>query len=365
MSQPTLYLLSLRNLSPYPAQGCILDLEDVFSEISGAKILAPASDLDIAEVLKDVPHQSADLFITAISSGDVIRILKGMNGRGKIFRKIYTYIFDAFLSPDQPKGRGLLKQFSRTTRAVSQIDHMFITLRPAVEEFGIHYGVPVSYVPMAADVVKFGTAQSKRCIDVNAYGRQNVSHVHALADLYNTKDSGRSLHYTSHVSFTRVNDLYRHRAFFWKVLSMSRIALAYDPSRVNPDRRHFPFAYVAQRWFESLAAGCVVAGYRPVCSDADQLLHWEDATIECPENPGEFVEFIESLLEDADRLNRVRLNNCFHMALSHDWCYRIEDMFKFLGLELDPHALARRREMLARMAREITPQLGIAAHETK
>ena len=119
MSQPTLYLLSLRNLSPYPAQGCILDLEDVFSEISGAKILAPASDLDIAEVLKDVPHQSADLFITAISSGDVIRILKGMNGRGKIFRKIYTYIFDAFLSLDQPKGRGLLKQFSRTTRAVS------------------------------------------------------------------------------------------------------------------------------------------------------------------------------------------------------------------------------------------------------
>lgn len=358
IKKPILYLLSLRNISPFPAQGCVLELEDVFSEVTGALIISPETDHDIVNFRNQALLQNANLFIPAISFEEACQILRKIKSWRNIFGKVFFYIFDAFLSESEKnKKSNFRKRLSRFTSTISKIDHIFIPILGEVNEISMHYNVPVSYIPMGSDVKKFGSSQNNRNIDINAYGRQNTIHVNILSDIYNNKESGRALYYTSHMSIGKLNDIYQHRAFFWKMLSISRIALAYDPIQVNPGKRHFPCSFVGQRWFESLAAGCVVVGYRPVCQEANELLSWEDATIECPKDPVAFVEFIEKLLCDSERLKRARLRNYLNMLLMHDWSYRIENIMKKIGLSLDTEKLIQRQEELTRLSTEARKNL--------
>jgi hypothetical protein len=113
---------------------------------------------------------------------------------------------------------------------------------------------------------------------------------------------------------------------------MSCITLAYDLKRVDPGNRQFPYSLVAQRWFEGLAAGCVVVGYRPNCPEADELLNWQDATLECPEDPEQFLQFIDELVIDPGRVAAIRQANFQNMLQAHDWGYRVVAILAAMGI---------------------------------
>lgn len=352
------YVLSLRNLKSIPAQGCVSELEDVFAEVLSAIVFAPTDASEIAGFVQRASFLRADLFVTALTASGVVGALQHAKGWRKAFHRVFAYVFDSWLSPLELARPNWRRRLSRYDRTLAQLDHLFISSMLAAEETARHYATPVSYVPLAVDTKKFGSAQPARAISVNAYGRQHPEHVRALADAYNKVSSARSLYFTSHMAIASVHDLPRHRAFFWKMLSMSSIALAYDPMRVNPDARQWRYSFVGQRWFESLAAGCVVVGFRPSCPAADELLNWQDATLECPEDTSEFMRFIDELLDDPERLDTIRVSNVRHMLAEHDWSHRIELMTAALG---DDPTLAqrKRRSQLRRLSESMSVGLPV------
>lgn len=357
-ARPPFFVLSLRKISAFPAQACVIEMEDVFVKVVDATLVEPSTTQELAEFCQRQRNRGAQLFICVIHFGQLMRTLKAMPGWRKSFKGVHAYVMDGFLSPREVEARFLRRRFSPMFRALRAMDTLFIPVRKDVEAMSRCFGVRVEYVPLAADVAQFGSDRGERGIDVNAYGRQNVEHVNRLADLYNLSSSGRSLHYTSHFSFSKINDFHRHRAFFWKMLSMSRIALAYDPMQVNPEGRFFPGSFVGQRWFESLAAGCVVVGFKPDCAETSELLDWEDATIECPRDTDSFVAFIENLLDKPAYLEEVSRRNYRQMLLKHDWSYRIETIVRILGLDqfISPEMATRNARMKAQaLASMATP----------
>ena len=111
---------------------------------------------------------------------------------------------------------------------------------------------------------------------------------------------------------------------FWKMAQSSLIALAYDPKITSPQR--VPMSIVGQRWFESLAAGCVVAGARPATDEADELLDWPEATIELAEAPEEALAQLYALCAEPRKLATIRERNVEHVRARHDWRHRLPAM---------------------------------------
>jgi len=344
--QPSLYIVSLRNYFREASQGCVVELEEVVAELTDAMLISPSGPQELAAKLDSLPTAHADLFFAAISLSNIVGLLKETKGWHRPFLRVFCYIFDSWVPEAEAARSGFRHSISSFTRTVRQIDHLFVSNPRAIEAFSDVYKISVSCMAMAADVKQFGSMQPDRAITVNAYGRQNVAHADVLAKSYNTTRSSRSLYHTNHMASGGILDLQQHRAFFWKMLSMSCITLAYDPVKVDPGHRRFPFSFVAQRWFEGLAAGCVVVGYRPDCPEADQLLNWTDATLECPTDPKEFLQFIDDLASDLPRLKRIRVSNFNHMLQAHDWGYRVVEMMAVMSIEPQGRWPRRHAELL-------------------
>ncbi len=353
-----LHVLSLREMFRGPAQCCVVELEDVLAEMTGATVLAPRSVDELSVVLAGLPPRQGDLFVAAISLAQFSGSVKNIAGWRRPFRNVFVYVFDAWLNASTQPAPGWRGRISRYARAIHGVDQIFVPAASAVMPFQEACGVPVAYLPMAADVKRFGSMQAHRPISVNAYGRQHPGHVAALSVAFNEGSSERVLHHTDHFQVGDVTNHRQHRAFFWKLLSLSRLALAYDPMRVDPGGRQFPLAFLAQRWFESLAAGCVVLGFRPRCAETDLLLDWQDATIEVPEDSRQFLAFVEALLKDTLRLEAARTRNYLNMLRAHDWSHRVTDMLA--TMERPVGELARQRPTgLAHTFERLRNQTGV------
>ena len=346
-----MFVLSLSALHPCVAQGCVSELEQVFAELTGATILCPRSAAEFVETVAGLKPAQDDLFVACLSINDVIGLFGRANGWHRPFRRVFCYVFDAWVNEYEVAKSALRHRVSPYSRVIRQLDHLFVSNPDSVQQYEAVYRIPVTYVPLAADVLQFGSLQPQRPITVNAYGRQHPPHVEILSRTFNSNRSSRALHHTDHVAIGAVSSLRQHRAHFWKLLSMSCITLAYDPVAVDPGSRSFPFSFIGQRWFEGLAAGCVVVGIRPNCDEAARLLHWKDATLEAPREPEDFLEFIDGLLADGSRLARIRVSNHRQMLLEHDWGYRVAGMLAVVGVDAPPAWANRRARLLAALPR--------------
>ena len=337
-------ILSLRNISRSPSQNCVSEFEDVFASLVDCRVAAPA-DIESAE--RHLAPNGADfLFIACIFIGDAKAVLQKIGKGLSKLGKIVFYVFDGLEPKTAVRPSRIKRMVSRRYRTLRNIDHLFLPIVPSVDVFEDIYQIPVAYCPIGADTLKFGSCSSRRPLDVVAYSRQHLPHLLPLVDLYNRPGSTRFVHFTQHCNISDITDYKRHREHFWRLLSMSQISLAYDILRV-PGGRHIPYSFVGQRWMESLAAGCVVVGFRPTSSDADKLLFWQDATIESPEDPQDFLDFIDHLLKDTNRLEETRQRNFRNMVEHHDWCYRIAMILKTIGYESPSPQLAYRMDCLA------------------
>lgn len=270
------------------------------------------------------------VFIIAITLRIAISALYELKTIRKNFRNVILYIFDSYNFP-----KALLKAlpFSRIARIgklLSSVDHIFVGLEGGEKEYGTCVETNISYVPLAADVKNFGSCETNgRCISVNAYGRQNESHTSILSRQFNSKDSEQLFAHTNHLHIDKILNYVEHRRQFWSLLRHSKISLAYDGYIVNRSgKNRFPFSFIGQRWFESLAAGCVVVGNRPTCASTDEYIGWEDATIECPNGDGEFLQFIEELLQDTERLVKTCQRNYANSLIKNDWRCRLVNILE-------------------------------------
>ena len=365
---PEYYVVSARNRSRGPAQGCFVEFEDLLVDCCNAVLISPRlSDSRPVPGLSrfarplqvDVPlrrsRESQVLVIVGISTGFVVEVLTSIRNWRSRFDLVCAYVSDAWLEDVErvtPKWR---LRLSRHWNTLAALDHLFIVMGECVGELAQAYQIPVSMLPMACDVLRYGSNRVPRAIDVMGYGRQHPVHGKALARVFNDPESQRVYYHTDHTGIGDVFDFNAHRRLFWKLLRQSKLALAYDALAVNT--RKFPCSFVGQRWFECITAGCLIIGRRPTCAEMNELFTWVDSTVEAPEDEADFMDFVEGLLVDHDRLESAHRRNYFHALRAHDWRHRIASMHDVLALKY-PDPLNQQLEKIRNQHAKLPPNDG-------
>ena len=244
---------------------------------------------------------------------------------------VAAYVIDSFY----------MDQYPAVTR---QLDHVFTPIDTDASLIERRYGVPASVIPMATDVMRHGDDDSPRPIDLVAYGRQPYAYLESF-------QRGGDI-----VFRDALPGIGAERRLFWEELRRAKLAAAFNTLTPMCRGREFTRSILTPRWFESLAAGCIVVGRRPRTPLAERILCWEDATIELPDADSS-PQFVRDLLSDSPRRAAARVRDRQHMLRGHDWRHRLRDMFEVLGLSLPARLAVDLKELEARVGRSIYSNL--------
>jgi len=244
---------------------------------------------------------------------------------------------------------------------LADFDHVFIGVRHPVDKVAQIVGRPCSYLPLAADVLRFAprAPEAPRPIDVCNIGRRSpVTH----AALMRLAGEGRAFYYYDTVAASgaggkqrtfRVDDPREHRLLLASILQRSRYFIA-NRGRINEPEFTKGRDEISGRFYEGAAAGAVLLGEAPRTEEFARQFGWPDAVIPLPfDSPG--VEGVLAELDaDPSRLARIRRENVRQAALRHDWVHRLRNVFGMLGLEPTEAMTAREGQLrsLAGVARE-------------
>jgi hypothetical protein len=236
---------------------------------------------------------------------------------------------------------------------LGRFDHIFIGTRHCVADIARITGRPTTYLPQAADVVRFSPwpNQPARDIDVCNIGRRSAVTHEALVGLADARRifyyfdtfAGGSGRDNKQRTF-RVADPRQHRLLLASLLQRSRYFLA-NRSRVNEPEHTGGHEEIAGRFYEGAAAGTVMLGEPPNAEQFRTQFSWPDAVIRMPFDCPDVERVLNELDAHPQRLARIRHENARQAALQHDWIHRLESVYGTLGLELTPAMRERRRRV--------------------
>lgn len=349
-------IVSLRGIEPTLGWTPIYEFEDLLASATEGTIHRPAlkgrtarrllrgplrqrfGHITFADPPRPVPGRD-NVLIAVATTPTQLQMLLGVPGL-RSFDHVVAYVIDSYRYADYPE-------------VTSRLDRIFTPILEDVEALQERFGVPTTLLPFGYDALVQGSDRDHRHrpIDVIGYGRQPPEHQRAIREAFNRPGSDR-LYFHSTYHHPRPRDVREERDLFWKLLRRSNLALAFCTKAFY--QRPIPVSIVTCRWFECLTAGCVVVGRRPSTPLADQLFDWPDATIEAPDDPAEFVPFVEDLLAQPERLDEARRVTRRQFLARHDVRYRIRDIFTTLGLPL-PVALEAGLDELSRLSEKARP----------
>jgi hypothetical protein len=242
---------------------------------------------------------------------------------------------------------------------LSQFDHIFVGTRHCVEDVARLSGRPCSYLPQAADVLRFSPWPNlpPRDIDVCNIGRRSPTTHEALVKLA----AGRKIFYYFDTFAAgsgsdqkqrtfRVSNPRQHRLLLASLLQRSRYFIA-NRSRINEPEHTGEHEEIAGRFYEGAAAGAVLLGEPPKAEQFRSQFGWPDAVIRMPFDCADVERVLADLDADRERLARIGHENARQAALQHDWSHRLEAVFRTLGLNPTPAMIERQqrlRELAAR-----------------
>lgn len=339
-------IVSARGAIVAPAQLCAMEFEHVLQVMLSA-IIVPGME----NVASYGHEQRFDrLIYVAMNYWQLSRMIERTATLRRYAGSCQAYVFDSFhrylhrwgMRFPLPLHRAglLLRHEMRNLRAMTCI---FAPTSALIDEQQAFFNVAHTYLPIGVDAVAFGSERQDRVIDVNAYGRQPRAITDLLSDRLNVCDGPYRFHHTDHLASITIRDPLRHRALFWRMLADSKIALAYAPHATDDDAR-FDCAFVGQRWYEAIAAGCVVMGQKPDTPETEALFDWPGALIDLPRDPEAALAAMLALAADGEQLGTLSRRNHRAALNRHDWRHRVADMAGRLGIEPD----ARFRDELAR-----------------
>ena len=279
-------------------------------------------NLPLLPQLSDKPNV---LLMIGISGPD-LELLSSIPKWRERFDVVIAYIFDSWAPEIYSKN-------------VYHLDHLFVAVPEIIDELKKRFAIPVSLLPFAADVLVQGSCQLKRSIDLTSFGRIPSQYDTAFSNKFNQPGS-EQIYYKStprieeefpKLPYEMRRDEPDTRLLF-HILRHSKLTLAFDP--LYPGMRRFPYSFITLRWFYGTATGGAIVGKRPTTPLMDELMNWEDATIELPDDPQKSVEFINELLQDEVRLNSIYKRNYVESLARHDWRHRIQSMLEAVKIPL-------------------------------
>jgi hypothetical protein len=236
---------------------------------------------------------------------------------------------------------------------LSEFDHIFIGTRHCVAEVARITGRPCSYLPQAADVLRFSPWPNEppRAIDVCNIGRRSPVTHQALVNLAAAR---RIFYYFDTIAASSgtdrnqrtfsVADPGQHRLMLASLLQHSRYFIA-NRSRIDEPEHTDGHEEIAGRFYEGAAAGAVMLGEPPNAEQFRSQFSWPDAVIRMPFDCPDVERVLAELDADPQRLARVRHQNARQAALQHDWVHRLERVFSSVGIEPTSAMVERRRRL--------------------
>jgi hypothetical protein len=358
-----LYVLSNRGLQSSVSDDPAYELEDLLVETCDAHLLVPVmresrqwvarSRRHTAVLLEKLIRRTTGLYqpleislpettepnvlLVIGISGAQLEPLSSIPDWRQRFDLVIGYVFDAWILEAYPN-------------FTNQLDHLFVPLPEVIPTLQAHFGIPVSLLPFGVDALVHGSQGSDRPLDVISYGRIPFQFHQSFSKAFNQPGSAqcyyRSLPRRAEYAPTR--DYYERddrydRQLLFHMLRRTKVALAFDT--LYPGMRVFPYSFVTLRWFECGATGCAIAGIRPTTPIGNQLLNWQDAVIDLPDDPETSVQIVKDLLADSSRLEEIHRRNYRENLSRHDWRLRIQDLLTQLNLPL-PTKLVYQLEQL-------------------
>jgi hypothetical protein len=243
---------------------------------------------------------------------------------------------------------------------LAEFDHVFLGARHPVGEIARIVGRPCSYLPLAADVLRFSPLPElpPRAIDVCNIGRRSAGTHDALVRLARDR---RIFYYYDTVAASgagqrqrtfHVDNAGEHRLLLASVLQRSRYFIA-NRSLVNEPALTMGREEIAGRFYEGAAAGAVMLGEAPRTEDFERLFGWPDAVIRLPFDSPDVGQVLLDLDRDPERLARIRRDNVRNTALRHDWVHRVRTVFETAGIPPTEAMLAREKRLQALAARAL------------
>ncbi len=237
---------------------------------------------------------------------------------------------------------------------LAEFDHVFIGMRHAVDEVARIIGRPCSYLPPAADVLRFSPYPElpERAIDVLNIGRRSAVTHQALLRLARER---RVFYYYDTVAASgtgqkqrtfRVDNASEHRVLLASLLQRSRYFIA-NRSRANDPESTTVGEEISGRFYEGAAAGTIMLGEPPRTEDFRTEFDWPDAVIQLPFDSPDVGEVLVELDQDPHRLARIRRDNVCNAALRHDWVHRLRTVFDTVGIPPTEAMLEREKRLCA------------------
>lgn len=333
-------VLSAGHASPHAGWAAIDELADLLVRYLGAQLLSPRRREPgwvqrlsgrAANAWEPLECTGGDLLIVIAHAPQDLSMIDAIADCRKKFSRIVGWVTDSYFHA----GFG---------RATAQYDALTVTAHDDLAVPRDRFGVATEVLHQGADGLAWAPPlQAQRSIDVIGFGRMPASyHAQFARDMHPAQSPYLYLH--SPLGNVTGPSVHLERGMLFKLLHRTRVSLAFH-LYVEPQGQRPRSMMVTSRWLESLLAGCIVAGKRPVSRMADDMLAWDGATVELADDPAAAVAQLHDLLADDAQLQAQRRTNVREMLLRHDWRHRIVTLCGLCGLA----APASLRDDLARV----------------
>jgi hypothetical protein len=238
-----------------------------------------------------------------------------VDGWRRRFGRMVVWIFDSFGVHKTPRFARLARHF----------DHVFVTEMDSLDYWQRLLG-PVNWLPWGSDVLRLGSGDPVRSLDLVRVGRQPPLWDDDAVSV--TACAARGLRFMGRPkSFA---DPAENERGLMKTFGDAKFTLSFS-NLVNPtsytDRR---ISYVTARWTDAVSSGATVAGVSPDTESARQLL-WPEALLELGTVDRE--KGLDLITEAAREWTPARAAHNWRLSLERlDWRWRFERIRQTLDI---------------------------------
>lgn len=198
-----------------------------------------------------------------------------------------------------------------------RFDHIYVTNPEDVEPWSSSVSAEVKCLPWGTDALAYFPATSGKINDLVRVGRQPDDWDDDLRTLEISKKTG--VRFLGRPEFGSSDS--SSQKILKTAMNASKVVLAFSNSVDRAYYTHQGREYLTGRWTDALSSGCVVAGRRPVCAAAEELL-WDGATLEISSTLGAGMTEIKKFLDAWTPVHAIE--NQLRSLERLDWRHRLK-----------------------------------------
>jgi glycosyltransferase involved in cell wall biosynthesis len=236
-----------------------------------------------------------------------------------------------------------LNNFKRQLKILSKFDFVITICSKTIKSLQDLIPSKCQYIPPGVDTIRFSPypAPPPRQIEILSIGRRSKEiHQNLLKEL----DKNRIFYIYDTFFDPEVINYKQHRILLANLAKRSKYFLVH-PANFNQTWKTGGQIEYGPRYFEGVAAGCILVGDAPECETFCEQFDWPNALIRTSSNYIEFRQILENLSSNCNVCKEIQKYNITQSLLRHDWVYRWKKVLDLLHLDSRPALLLREKRL--------------------